>query len=85
MIVDKGGLDELLNIKNPFRKIGKRTFPFYFFLVVFFTNYALNVSFIVTHHIASSMFLTLVFLILGFLTLMAFGMVFVKDPGYLKP
>jgi hypothetical protein len=43
-----------LNIKNPFRKIGKRTFPFYFFIIAFFLNYALNVSFVLTHHITTS-------------------------------
>ena len=53
MIVDKGGIEELLNIKNPFRKIGKRTFPFYFFLSMFLVNFVLNVSFVVTHHITT--------------------------------
>lgn len=44
----------MLNIKNPFRKIGKRTFPFYFFLIAFFTNYLLNVSFVISTHFTTS-------------------------------
>ncbi len=53
MIIDKGGIEELLNVKNPFRKIGKRTFPFYFFLLSFTINYILNVSFVITHQITT--------------------------------
>lgn len=53
MIIDKAGVEELLNIKSPFRKIGKRTFPFYFFLLAFSINYVLNASFVVSHHIST--------------------------------
>jgi ankyrin repeat protein len=53
MIIDKAGIEELLNIKNPFRKIGKRTFPFYFFLAAFFINYLLNVSFVISSHFST--------------------------------
>jgi len=50
MIVDKQGLEELFNIKTPYRKIGKVTFPFYFLLTLFLTNYLLNVSFVLFQH-----------------------------------
>lgn len=75
----------MLNIKNPFRKIGKRTFPFYFFLSMFLVNFVLNVSFVVTHHITTDVYLSIVFLAIGILTIVSFVLVSVRNPGYLKP
>lgn len=46
MIIDKRGIEELFNIKTPYRMVGKVTFPFYFLLVLYLTNYILNVSFV---------------------------------------
>lgn len=74
-----------MNIKNPFRKIGKRTFPFYFFLILFMVNFVINVSFVVTHHITIDTALSIAFLGMGLLTMLAFIMVSVSNPGNLKP
>ena len=47
MIIDKQGLEELMNIKTPFRKLKRRSFPFYMLLVLFALCYVLNISFVI--------------------------------------
>ncbi len=50
MIIDKKGIDEFFNVKPAFRKTEKYTFPFFFFIAIFMTNFILNVSFIVSQN-----------------------------------
>ena len=47
MIEDKGGIEEFLNIKAPFRKTSQKTFHFFFFVILFFANYLLNITFVI--------------------------------------
>lgn len=48
-------------------------------------NFILNVSFVVTHHITIDTELSITFLAIGVVTILAFVMVSVSNPGNLKP
>jgi len=48
-------------------------------------NFVINVSFVVTHHITIDTALSIAFLGMGLLTMLAFIMVSVSNPGNLKP
>lgn len=85
MIIDSTGISELLNIKSPFRKLSKRTFPFYLFLTIFFSNYLVNVSFVITHHINTQIEISIAYLSLGLLSIFSFILISVTNPGYLRP
>ena len=65
MIIDKQGYEEFLNIKTPYRKVGKRTFPFYFFVFSFLINFFLNISFVVFCHFSENKEIGLSYLALG--------------------
>lgn len=65
MILDKRGVEELFNIKTPFRRLPRVTFPFYFLLVMYLTNYILNISFVLFRHFPRHGVLAFVYLMLG--------------------
>lgn len=85
MIIDKQGIEELMNIKTPFRKLKRYTFPFYLLLILFLSNYILNISFVISKHITTETWLAITFLILGFIVLLFFIIATLSNPGYLKP
>ena len=85
MIIDKQGIEELMNIKTPFRKLKAKTFPYYFLLVVFLINYILNISFVINRTFTTESELTIVFLSLGFLVIVFFFLSSCINPGYLRP
>lgn len=70
-------------MKTPYRKIGKVTFPFYFLLVLYLTNYILNVSFVLFQHFPQKGDLAFVYLVLGFLIGVLFVVVAKKGPGFI--
>jgi len=83
MIIDKRGIEELFNIKTPYRKIGKVTFPFYFLLILFLTNYILNVSFVLFQHFPQNGDLAFAYLVIGFVVAIFFLVVARKEPGFI--
>jgi hypothetical protein len=85
MILDKKGIAQLLNFKNPYRKIEKRTFPFFLFLFLFITNFVLNVSFVLPNRIQEELELGIGFLVLGTLVILTYVLVSLKSPGSLRP
>lgn len=70
-------------MKTPYRKIGKVTFPFYFLLVLYLTNYLLNVSFVLFQHFPAKGDLAFVYLTLGLLIGILFVVVARKEPGFI--
>lgn len=70
-------------MKTPYRKIGKVTFPFYFLLVLYLTNYLLNVSFVLFEHFPEKGDLAFVYLALGLLIGVLFAAVARREPGYI--
>lgn len=87
MIIDKQGIEELMNIKTPFRKLHKKTLPFYMFLSLFLVNYVLNVSFVVqtTFVKDKNEGLAITFLVIGFVTIIFYIISACWNPGFLKP
>lgn len=84
MIIDKRGLEELFNIKTPYRKIEKLTFPFYFLLILFLTNYLLNVSFVLFQHFPEHGGLAFSYLAIGMLVGLLFVIVAKREPGWIR-
>lgn len=84
MIIDKQGLEELLNIKTPFRKLQKHSFPFYLLIFLFLSSYILNVSFVLYQSAKYRFDLTITFLALGFLVIIFFLITKYLSPGFLK-
>ena len=85
MIIDKQGIEELMNIKTPFRKLHQKTFPFYLLLVLFTVCYILNISFVIKDTIMSERVLTIIFLSIGLFVLLMFFISSRSNPGFLKP
>jgi hypothetical protein len=70
-------------VKTPYRKIGKVTFPFYFLLTLYLTNYVLNLSFVLFQHFPQKGDLAFVYLVLGLLIGILFVVVTKKQPGFI--
>lgn len=85
MIIDKQGIEQLMNIKTPFRKLHKHTLPFYLLLFLFLSNYVLNVSFVLYQSVIYRLDLSIVFLIMGFIVGVLFIICKFSNPGLLKP
>jgi hypothetical protein len=83
MIIDKRGIEEFFNIKTPYRKIGKYTFPYFFLIGVFLINYLLNVSFVVFRHFPHGGDLAFVYLVAGLLVILFFLIASLTKPGYI--
>ena len=74
-----------MNIKTPFRKLQKKTFPFYLLLALFLTNYILNVSFVVKDSLESEKEMAITFLALGGWVFLLYIICVCSNPGYLRP
>lgn len=85
MIIDRRGLEEFFNIKTPYRRIGKFTFPFYFLVVLFLSNYLLNVSFVLFQHFPQGGVLAFVYLIIGLAVIALFFVASRSEPGFIEP
>ena len=85
MIIDKQGIEELMNIKTPFRKLHKHTLPFYLILFLFLSNYILNISFVLHETFKYRLDLSIAFLAMGFIVGLLFLGCKFSNPGYLKP
>lgn len=85
MIIDKQGIEELMNIKTPFRKLHKHTLPFYLLLFLFLSNYILNVSFVLHESFKYRLDLSITFLVFGFVICILFSLCKFSNPGHLKP
>lgn len=85
MIIDKQGIEELMNIKTPFRKLHKHTLPFYLLLFLFFSNYILNISFVLHDSFKARQDLSIAFLAIGFIVAVFFLICKLSNPGHLKP
>ena len=83
MIIDKRGIEEFLNIKVPYRKVHKHTFPFLFFIVVYLINYILNISFVLFRHFPQGGDLAFAYLVVGFVVAVLFVISSLKKPGYI--
>ena len=60
------------------------TFPFYFLLLLFSTNYLLNVSFVLFQHFPTHGDLAFAYLLMGLLVAVLFGVVSRSNPGYVS-
>jgi hypothetical protein len=85
MIIDKQGIEELMNIKTPFRKLSKHTLPFYLLLFLFLSNYVLNISFVLHSSFKYRTDLSITFLVIGFIVAVFFLICKISNPGHLKP
>lgn len=85
MIIDKQGIQELMNIKTPFRKLKKHTLPFFLLLFLFLSNYILNISFVLHDSITYRLDLSICFLAMGLVVLLLFVLCKFSNPGCLKP
>jgi hypothetical protein len=74
MIIDKQGIEEFFNIKTPYRKIGKYTLPYYFLVILFLTNFILNLSFVLFQHFPQGGDLAFAYLIIGLVVVALFFM-----------
>jgi hypothetical protein len=83
MIIDKRGLEEFFNIKTPYRRISKYTFPFYFLVVLFLTNYVLNLSFVLFQHFPQGGDLAFAYLVIGVLVIGLFLVASHRQPGFI--
>ena len=83
MIVDKKGMEEFFNIKTPYRKIGKFTLPFYFLIILYLTNFILNVSFVLFQHFPKGGDLAFSYLIIGIIVIILFLIASRKQPGFI--
>ena len=70
-------------MKTPYRKIGKYTFPFFFFIVLYLINYILNISFVLFRHFPKGGDLAFAYLVIGFIVAVLFVISSVKKPGYI--
>ena len=73
-----------MNIKTPYRSIGKYTFPFYFFIILYLINYVLNISFVLFRHFPHGGDLAFAYLVVGFIVALLFVVSSVKKPGYIE-
>ena len=83
MIIDKQGIEEFFNIKTPYRKIGKYTLPYYFLVILFLTNFILNVSFVLFQHFPQGGDLAFSYLIIGIIVIILFLIASKKEPGFI--
>lgn len=74
-----------MNIKTPFRKLRKHTFPFYLLLFLFLSNYILNVSFVLRTSVTYRIDLSITYLAIGFIVAVLFFASKISNPGILKP
>lgn len=74
-----------MNIKTPFRKLKRFTFPFALLVFLFSSSYLLNVSFVVSQQLAIETELAVTFLCMGMVVLFFFVVASLSNPGYLKP
>lgn len=85
MIIDRQGIEELMNIKTPFRKLRKHTLPFFLLLFLFLSNYILNICFVLHDSIKYRMDLSIAFLSIGLVVGLLFILCKISNPGCLKP
>ena len=83
MILDKQGIEEFFNIKTPYRQIGKYTLPYYFLVILFLTNFVLNLSFVLFQHFPQGGDLAFAYLIIGAVVVVVFLVASHKQPGYI--
>lgn len=74
-----------MNIKTPFRKLRRHTFPFYLLLFLFLSNYILNISFVLQASFTYRLDLSITFLVIGFIVALLFFISKISNPGILKP
>ena len=74
-----------MNIKTPFRKLRRHTFPFYLLLFLFLSNYILNISFVLQESFTYRLDLSITFLVFGFIVALLFFISKISNPGILKP
>lgn len=74
-----------MNIKTPFRKLNKHTLPFYLFLILYLSNFVLNISFVLYQSVVYRLDLSITFLVLGFIVGVLYLVCKYANPGYLRP
>jgi hypothetical protein len=85
MIIDKQGIEELMNIKTPFRKLHKHTLPFYMLLFMYLSSYGFNITFVLHAVLKSRFELAISYLSFGLVVGVFFIVCKTSNPGYLKP
>ena len=82
MIEDKFGIEELYNLKQPYRKTStKCSIPFSIFMVLYLSTFLLNMVFVVHKADVIQNILYIVFSVVPVFFLLAAGCL---NPGYLK-
>lgn len=82
MIEDRFGIDELYNLKQPYRKTStKCSIPFGIFMFLYLSTFLLNLVFVVRKADKIQNVLYIIFSILPIFFLLAAGCI---NPGYLK-
>lgn len=74
-----------MNIKTPFRKLNKHTLPFYLFLILYLSNFVLNISFVLYQSVVYRLDLSITFLVLGSIVGVLYLICKYTNPGYLRP
>jgi hypothetical protein len=83
LIRDRQGIDELMKRKTPYRKVGKYSVHFFSFVLLFFSNYLLNLLFVVPSPYSGTVSGVL-FVLMGLMVMVLYFVCCWSDAGRLK-